>query len=297
MIKIKLKLEFKERCQFKPVTTLIWLFCLNQAAMAKFLPLQPENAYLSAPGYSPTTPFLICLLLVTLIIGKLFILYPTKQYQTCAMLAAQNPQKTAFVFDLHGVVFRFDPILALKDALQTAHKKKLFLAVINPFLIWDVLKLLHSSAVVEEAILKIGIKYPHLVDLVPLALQMANEQVPITPTIELIQQLKRNGFQLFVFSNIGEHSAQILKTKYPEIFDLFDGVLVTTAKDNYVMKPSEEAFTKFLNQFAVDKSKIIFIDDKQSNIHVARKLGIAAIQFFNPHQCRQLLQKIIPLHS
>ena len=61
------------------------------------------------------------------------------------------------------------------------------------------------------------------------------------------------------------------------------------------MKPSEDAFAKFINKFNIDKSKIVFIDDKQSNIYMARKLGIPAIQFINPYQCRQLLQKIAPL--
>lgn len=294
---IKFKLELVQMKNLSKILTALGLFFLNINAMAKFLPLQLESTVYSVSGCSPSTPFLICLFLITITVGKLFILYPSHHQPTCQMLANRDPQKTAFVFDLHGVVFRFDPLLAIRDALYTPHKRKLILAALNPYLIWDVIKLIHSSAVVEEAIMNIAIKYPHLSDLIPLALKMANEQVPIAPTIELIEQIKKNGFRLFVFSNIGEHSAQILKDKYPQIFEMFDGVLVTTAKDNYLMKPSEKAFIKFLNQFDFEKEQIIFIDDKQSNIHVARKLGISAIQFFNPHQCKQLLQKIIPLHS
>lgn len=233
--------------------------------------------------------------LTTLLIGKIFILRPHASQDTAEFrfkdLQTLTPH-TAFVFDLHGVVFRFSPVKAAYDALKTSHKKKLLWAAFNPFLIWDVLKLLYTSAVVEEAIMAIAHKYPALKDLIPLALQMANEQVPIEPTIQLIAQIKKSGFQLFVFSNIGEHSAQILQAKYPQIFAMFDGILVTTAQDNYLMKPSQQAFTKFLNKFNFQKEQIIFIDDKLSNIDAARKMGISAIQFINPYQCRQMLQQI-----
>ncbi len=275
-----------------------FLFFFTSCSMAKYLPLRLEQTSYVVAGCSPTTPILMILFLITLLVGKLFILYPHQPGHTslAKLTSAQIiPNQTAFVFDLHGVIFRFDPMRAVYDAVLTKNKKKLFLAAINPFLIWDVVKLMHTSAVVEEAIMAITHKYPNLKELVPLALQMANEQVPIAPTVELITQIKRSGFKLFVFSNIGEHSAQILNDKYPEIFALFDGVLVTTAQDNYLMKPSEDAFAKFLNKFNIDKTKIVFIDDKQSNIYMARKLGIPAIQFINPYQCRQLLQKIAPL--
>lgn len=282
------------------LSSFLFILLFTSCSMAKYLPLRLDHATYAVAGCSSTTPILMILFLITLLVGKLFILYPHQYYyapQTILSNRQMIPKETAFVFDLHGVVFRFNPARALYDALNTKHKKKLFLAIINPFLIWDVLKLMHTSAVVEEAIMAISHRHPDLKELIPLALKMANEQLPIEPTIKLIEQIKKNGFKVFVFSNIGEHSAQILKDKYPQIFTLFDGVLVTTAKDNYLMKPSEQAFIKFLNKFGFTKEQIIFIDDKQSNIHVARRMGIPAIQFINPHQCTQLLQKIVPLQS
>ena len=239
------------------------------------------------------------LFLITLLIGKLFIIYPRHQtYSAHNLLDACHEQtQTALVFDLHGVIFRFDPILAVTAATTAISKILLLRTVLNPFIIWDVIKLLHNSAVVEEAIMAIGYKYPNLKAIIPTALKIANAQIPIIPTVQLIKQMKRNGFRLYIFSNIGEQSANILKTKYPEIFALFDGILVTESRDNYIMKPSQAAFNKFLTKFNLEKKQIIFIDDKQSNIHIARTMGIAAIQFVNPCQCKQLLQKIVPLSN
>ena len=275
----------------------LFLFFFTSYAMAKYLPLQLDhNAYLVTRS-SPTTPILMILFLITLLIGKIFILYPRHQIhsaQDLLNLSLLKPQ-TAFVFDLHGVIFRFDPILAITAAIHAPSKKLLLKTVLNPWIIWDVIKLLHNSAVVEEAIMAIGYKYPNLKAIIPTALKIANAQSPIWPTMQLIKQIKRNGFKLYIFSNIGEQSASILQAKYPEIFALFDGILVTESQDNYIMKPSQASFNKFLNKFNLEKQQIIFIDDKQSNIHIARTMGIAAIQFINPCQCAQLLQKIVPL--
>ena len=274
--------------------SILFLLFFTTCFMAKYVRLDQTDYYTKAAS-SLTVCGLIILFFITLLIGKIFMLRPhSSKYSS--NINFNNHQSiaphTAFVFDLHGVVFRFSPLKAASDALHTTHKKKLFWAALNPFLIWDVLKLLHTSAVVEEAIMGIGHKYPSLANLIPLALQMANEQVPIEPTVQLMTQLKKSGFKLFVFSNIGEHSAQILQAKYPQIFALFDGILVTTAQDNYLMKPSEQAFVKFLNKFNFSKEQIVFIDDKLSNIDAARKMGISAIQFINPSQCKQLLQQI-----
>lgn len=277
----------------------LFLFFFTSHAMAKYLPMQLDpNAYI-ATGSSPTTPILMILFLITLLIGKLFIIYPRAQTysaQSLLDLCHEQPQ-TAFVFDLHGVIFRFDPLLALAAATNAPSKRLLLKTALNPWVIWDVLKLLHNSAVVEEAIMAIGYKYPHLSAIIPTALKIANAQIPIVPTVQLIEQIKRNGFKLYIFSNIGEQSARILQTQYPEIFALFDGMLVTESHDNYIMKPSQASFNKFLTKFKLEKTQMIFIDDKQSNIHIARTMGIAAIQFVNPCQCKQLLQKIVPLSN
>lgn len=260
-------------------SSILFLLFFIACAMAKYLP------------FDPACYAWVIFFFTILLIGKLFILPPHTD-QHLKKPAPIITQKSAVVFDLHGVVFRFSPLKAVHAAFTTKHKRVLLKAVSNPFLIWDVVKLLHTSAVVEQAIMAIAHKYPNLKDVIPLALKMANEQVPIEQTILIIKQLKANGFKIFVFSNIGEQSAQILQEKYPQIFALFDGILVTTAQDNYVMKPSEQAFMKFLNKFNLKKEQIIFIDDKKSNVRIARNMGIYSIQFINPQQCQQVLQQL-----
>lgn len=279
------------------ILNFLFLFFFTSYAMAKYLPMQLDHSSYVATGSSQATPILMVLFLITLLIGKLFIIYPRHQNYSAQNLLnlCHDKPGTAFVFDLHGVVFRFDPILALTTAANASNKKLLLKTALNPSIIWDVIKLLYKSTVVEEAVMAIGYKHPNLKAIIPTALQIANAQVPILPTVELIQQIKQNGFKLYVFSNIGEQSAAILQTKYPEIFALFDGILVTESHDNYIMKPSPAAFNKFLTKFNLTKNQLVFIDDKQANIHIARTMGIAAIQFVNPCQCRQILQKIMPL--
>src|SRR5690606_12113160 len=140
---------------------------------------------------SPTVSNLLIIFLLTLLIGKLFILRPQNSCPVTSFKvnnSANVAQNTAFVFDLHGVVFRFSPLRAAGEALATTYKNKLFWAACNPFLIWDVLKLLRTSGVVEKAILEIAHKYPSLKELIPLALTMANQQIPIEHTVQLIRE-------------------------------------------------------------------------------------------------------------
>ncbi len=233
--------------------------------------------------------------IITLIISGLLIkharvIHKRPQFQPVPSSTIINPINT-IAFDLNGVVLRFSPLRALRIALSTKHKLKLLQAACRPSLIWDILKLAYRGNVVEQSIMQIKERHPDLIDLIPLALQMANAQLPIPETVQLIQDLKIAGYRVLALSNLGEQSAQILAQKYPQLFNLFDGVLVTSAQDNYLMKPHPAAFKKFLSKFQLDPKRLIFIDDKLKNISAANRYGIIGIRFINPCQCRQDLLK------
>lgn len=198
-----------------------------------------------------------------------------------------------FVFDLNGVALKFSPLKALRVALGCQHKLRLLSAILNPSLIWQVLKLAYQGTVVEQAILELPQTHPKFASLVPLALQMANQQILVPKTVQLIAELKTAGYQIYAFSNLGQQSAQILNQKYPDFFKLFDGILVTTPQDNYLMKPDPAAFDKFLNQFQLDPKQLVLIDDKLENIIAARKYGITGIKFINPCQCRREIWQLL----
>src|SRR5436305_1050486 len=65
-----------------------------------------------------------------------------------------------------------------------------------------------------------------------------NSQAPINQSIDIIKDLKKAGYKVYILSNIGEHSLDVLKNKYPEIFSHFDGIMGTIKEDDYIQKPN-----------------------------------------------------------
>jgi HAD superfamily hydrolase (TIGR01509 family) len=188
--------------------------------------------------------------------------------------------KSILVFDLHGVIFTFSIWAGIKDFWQLTYKQKLLVlrAACTPGLAWDALKLLFTGAVVEQAVLNIKTKYPHLAGVIPFALKIINNQIPKPEMAQLLRDLNSQGYKLLIFSNIGEQSISILKQKYPEIFSCFTGELVASASDNYLSKPQPAAFNKFLEKFS-DLNNFLLIDDRDKNLQAAQACGMQVIKF------------------
>lgn len=64
-----------------------------------------------------------------------------------------------------------------------------------------------------------------------------------------------------------------------------------------VRKPAPEIFQLVLDLLGADPEEAVFVDDFIENIQAARKLGLRAIQFKNPHQTRQDLVSLLGLES
>lgn len=96
----------------------------------------------------------------------------------------------------------------------------------------------------------------------------------IRDLIPLIKQLKENGAKLYVLSNWDSESFALLKEKYPEVFDLFDDVIISGQCN--MIKPQPEIFAFTREKIAA--SCICFLDDQQENIDAARDAGIYTIK-------------------
>lgn len=185
------------------------------------------------------------------------------------------------VFDLHGVLFTFSIWAGFKDFWQAPNKLLILRAAFTPGLAWEALKLLFTGAVVEQTVLNIKIKYPKLAGVIPFALKIINNQVPKPEIVKLLFKLNSQGAKLLIFSNIGEQSIAILKQKYPEIFNLFAGELVASASNNYLSKPSQDAFNKFLQKFRNlgSANNFLLIDDRDKNLQAAQACGMQVLKF------------------
>jgi len=98
---------------------------------------------------------------------------------------------------------------------------------------------------------------------------------PIKKGINLVRQCKKLGHKVYLLSNIDTELIELLREKYPAIFELFDGVIVSA--DLGHMKPHKEIYEHLLATYHMDPSRTYFIDDEQENIAGAQRIGMHGI--------------------
>lgn len=102
---------------------------------------------------------------------------------------------------------------------------------------------------------------------------------PVKKAIKLVRQCKKLGHKVYLLSNMDNELINLLRAKYPEIFELFDGVIISA--DLGHMKPHKEIYEHLLATYHMDPSRTYFIDDEQENIAGAQRVGMQGIHFDN----------------
>lgn len=209
-----------------------------------------------------------------------------------------NPEHTVFLWDLHGVVFerywndwidvfwRFDRKLELLKHLNS----QMFKIVGNYFL--HKIKLSDQELTSEE-FMKVAREAGNDA-FIDLTLRIGSAYHPIQGILDIIHQLKVQGFAQHVGSNIGVTLFDRFTRVYPEIFSEFSAHQVVHVKpgQKVIKKPNPEYFHIYLATHNLKPEQIIFIDDKKANVDAALAVGMHAIQFKNPQQIKNELEAL-----
>lgn len=200
-----------------------------------------------------------------------------------------KPNEHIFVFDVHGVLFKLSIIEIIKITLKDPSSLWIITMMMRPMLCVNLFRSQLNGGVAEEIIFNVAKEKPNLAWFVPKAFKLINAQTPIKRTIEVVRKLKEKGYKLYILSNIGEKSLNHIKANHKEVFGLFDGIYTSTDKDGYIKKPSPEIYKKYLDKFGQNPCQLIFVDDKQSNLNVARDLNFNTIHFTSSKKLFKLL--------
>jgi HAD superfamily hydrolase (TIGR01549 family) len=100
-----------------------------------------------------------------------------------------------------------------------------------------------------------------------------NAYHPIYSMVSFARQCKAKGYHLYILSNWDPESFELFTQKYPEIFNLFDEIIISG--NEHIIKPDPAMFALITKK--VPAQNCIFIDDQQENINAARKAGMHAI--------------------
>jgi len=91
--------------------------------------------------------------------------------------------------------------------------------------------------------------------------------------IPFIKALKKQGVPLYVLSNWDPESFALLKEKYSDLFELFDGCIISGNVG--CIKPQPEIFSYLKKN--IPTCSICFLDDQQENLDAAQAVGIYTI--------------------
>jgi putative hydrolase of the HAD superfamily len=119
--------------------------------------------------------------------------------------------------------------------------------------------------------------------------QMSAAWVPIAGTVDLLHHLHAKGSLLFCLSNMHAASLAYLEQTYA-FWDVFTGVVISCRVQ--LIKPEPAIYAYLLEQYGLEASQTVFIDDTVVNLAAAAQVGIQTIQFEHPVQCARQLQAL-----
>ena len=111
---------------------------------------------------------------------------------------------------------------------------------------------------------------------------------PIEPMIALAGSLK-NRVQRLLLSNTNAIHMDYVFTQYPFLRE-FDALLLSYEVG--CLKPDAAIYNHAIEKNALTPSRCVFIDDLETNVEGARRVGLQAIQFRDVEQLRAELTKL-----
>ena len=93
---------------------------------------------------------------------------------------------------------------------------------------------------------------------------------PRAGTVALVNSLRSEGHQVYLFSNTSLPHARLLRrTGWDRLFDA-----ILTSCELRACKPSAAAFRRALERIKAVPSEVVFVDDKEENVQGAKEFGI-----------------------
>jgi 2-haloacid dehalogenase len=200
-----------------------------------------------------------------------------------------NKSIEAIIFDLGGVLIDWNPRYMYRKIFNTEEETEWFLQNVTT-LDWNENQ--DAGYPIHEATKELIAKHPEWEPEIKAYygrwLEMLGDA--IHDTVEIFRQLKENGkYKLYALTNWSGELFPHARERF-EFLKWFDGIVVSG--DEKMRKPSAEFYKILLDRYHLDPATTIFIDDSLRNVKGAEEVGIAGIQFHNPEQLKEELQKL-----
>ena len=179
------------------------------------------------------------------------------------------------VFDCGKVLIKFEPIEIVDRIFPKSEDKKILSKEIFETEIWQ--KLDKGVITKEEAYIEICKKLPDYLynDCKKILDNWYWQLDEISETLELMKQLKNNGYNIFILSNFNSDFYKEMKNL--EIKDILSGQIVSSEEKH--LKPEKEIYLKLFHKYNLNPKECYFIDDREENINEGKMLGMDGFVF------------------
>ena len=194
---------------------------------------------------------------------------------------------TAVVFDLGGVLIRWDP-RHLYRQLMPEDEIDAFLDEVG-FHAWNHEQDAGASwgpAVEEHAAL-----FPHRRELLAAYPARFAESLdgPVEGTVAILEELHAAGTRLVALTNWSAELFPQAEAAFA-FLALFEGIVVSGREG--VAKPDPAVFDLLLSRYDLDPARTVFVDDSPANVDAAAAAGLTALAFTGPDRLRADLSRL-----
>lgn len=191
------------------------------------------------------------------------------------------------VFDIGNVLCTFVPERMLQEKFENPQiEEKLYGIYFSS--LWDQYD---RNTVTKGEMIEIGVlQAPELKEEI---IRMMNEWTNSVKTIDenmaVLQHLHDLGYNIYILSNIPHDCYQYLKEN--GLFKFVDGGIYSFQE--HKIKPDFDIYKALLDQYRLDSSECLFIDDKKSNIESADTLGFYTIHLEDPYSLASEIREFL----
>ncbi len=179
------------------------------------------------------------------------------------------------VFDMGGVLFRWEPIAMSRRVCDTDEDARLLSQAVfdSQEWVWQDAGAVDEETVAWASKTRVPRRLHAAVD--ELVFHWHDHRVHVAGIEELVCDLKDAGYGIYLLSNAGESFARY-EAQLPARA-CFDGMVVSCYE--HVVKPDARIYRTLLERFGLKAGECLFVDDTPRNVLGARRVGMRAYHF------------------
>ena len=182
---------------------------------------------------------------------------------------------TTVVFDLGGVLIEWDPRHLYRQLFDDPEEMESFLAEVTTAE-WNA----HQDAGRPwgEAVELLVAEYPERRELIEAFHRRWPEMLAgeIPGTVDVLADLRATGVRLLALSNWSAEMFPVARERF-DFLEWFEGIVISGEVG--MNKPDRRIFEHLAEQFGIEPTDALFIDDSLANVDAAIAVGFRAIQF------------------